>query len=394
MLALAMVVGVVTGCAKEEVPVETPTPTVTATATAVPTPVPTPTPEPTPEPVLYGSGLQHAYSGQIATDEEYLYYSTYDKWLSFNDVLYFTGSELGKIYRVKKDGSEVITIWEGYCYSLNLYGDYIYFAATEFDENSGWGDNKLYRIKKDGTDLSELDFDGNRIGILIIANDYLYYTDSNQTKYRKINLRNGEDTLIDEDYVNTSSANFNDDYDMVNVVDYAAGEYVGININSGNLLRMYANKVVYNDRLYYYGSDIEFVGKSFSMKTTEKGVFSVRIPIVDAQKDKQHVFEKLMGDEGKEFIIADDYLFYESSDEIFKYVSLSDGNTVIIGNVPHDYELAPIAGLDYGYFPKSHLLVYVFAAEPHKIYAIDMASTDKQPYVLADFSEESLNENN
>jgi hypothetical protein len=114
------------------------------------------------------SDLGNIMSGQyyFATDE-YIFYSSYD--------------ENGKshIYRTKKDGSDLKSIFDGFGWSLVVIDDWLYFSGNQGDVIDGT--YTIFRMRQDGTQLQNIN-DRYSYGMFLYGN-YLYYMRTNTGSY-------------------------------------------------------------------------------------------------------------------------------------------------------------------------------------------------------------------
>jgi hypothetical protein len=92
-----------------------------------------------------------------------------------NGWLYFSDRANSGLYKVKKDGSDKVKLFDQYASNINIAGDYIYFSDRE---------SHLNKIKVDGTGLTKLSDDMTK-SVTIIGNT-IYYNSSNSFNKMKI----------------------------------------------------------------------------------------------------------------------------------------------------------------------------------------------------------------
>lgn len=149
------------------------------------------------------SDLGNILNGQyyFATDK-YVFYSCFDE----NDKAH--------IYSVKKDGTDLKPIFDGFGWSLVVIDDWLYFSGNQGTAIDG--SYHLFRMKLDGSQVEKIN-DKYSYGMLLYG-DYLYYVQSSSTS---------EGTMS----INRSSLN---------------GE------NKQMLFPNGLSPLVYKDKLYYY----------------------------------------------------------------------------------------------------------------------------------------------
>jgi hypothetical protein len=105
----------------------------------------------------------------VASDDDPLYINVLNGW-----VYYRNGSESGKIYKIKVDGTERTKLTDDSSTGLLVVGDWLYY-------NNQTERGKIYKIKVDGTERTKL-VDDQASAINVIG-DWIYYqnvTDNNK----------------------------------------------------------------------------------------------------------------------------------------------------------------------------------------------------------------------
>jgi len=103
--------------------------------------------------------------GLIAKKDDYVYYSE--------------SSDLGKLYRAKSVGEEIIKISDDSVSFINIFEDYVYY--TNISDN-----NCIYRIKLDGTGRKKLTSTG--FVNTIVQDGWIYCTDDENLNIYKISV--------------------------------------------------------------------------------------------------------------------------------------------------------------------------------------------------------------
>lgn len=89
------------------------------------------------------------------------------------DWIYFANSSsYNSIYKMRKDGTSNTKLYDGYCSSINVIGDWIYFS----------NDYKLCKIKTNGTEYTKIS-DENIYNFSIIG-DWVYFTNNGLIKMK------------------------------------------------------------------------------------------------------------------------------------------------------------------------------------------------------------------
>ncbi|MDP4146319.1 MAG: DUF5050 domain-containing protein [Bacillota bacterium] len=114
------------------------------------------------------------------------------------DWLYFTNkSGFNSLYKVRKDGTSMTKLYDGYISNLNVVGEWIYFS----------NDYKLCKIKTDGSGYTQLN---NDIGInLSVVGDWIYYDLAEG--FCKIKTDGSQKVKLSDDHI----AEFNIDGDWI-----------------------------------------------------------------------------------------------------------------------------------------------------------------------------------
>ncbi|MFZ5597101.1 MAG: DUF5050 domain-containing protein [Bacillota bacterium] len=106
--------------------------------------------------------------------------------------LYFGGDRL---YRMPLDGSEPEVLNENEAMNVNVMGDWIY--CTSHDSA---GKNKIYRVSTDGNIRMSVS-DEDVLGVMQVADGWIYYTSSGDGKLYKIRTDGTEKTPVGDDQV-------------------------------------------------------------------------------------------------------------------------------------------------------------------------------------------------
>jgi putative cell wall-binding protein len=125
----------------------------------------------------------------IVTSGDWIYYIT------------IVDSGDSEVHRVKKDGTGLTKLYAASNIDfLNVSGEYLYFEATDLNEESG----NIVRIKKDGTNYSTISDDIAEY--INVSGDWVYYSNlSDNNKLYKIKIDGTGKTKINDDdamYIN------------------------------------------------------------------------------------------------------------------------------------------------------------------------------------------------
>lgn len=161
-------------------------------------------------------------SSPIAVSGNWIYYATVqsynspDERMMAEDISMITG-EYG-IYRIRTDGSEQTQLSPLVCHGLNVADDWLYFL----DSN-----DSLYKIRTDGGEATLLSEEACRF--INVVEDRIYYILAGDNGIYEMRTDGSENTRISGDY--TSYLNVSGDfmyYSDFTFEDYAIGEDTGL----------------------------------------------------------------------------------------------------------------------------------------------------------------------
>lgn len=138
---------------------------------------------------LDGSNCEQIYDKNAASG---VTINVVDGWIYFFDC---DLNNKGHIYKMKTDGSDLQSIFDGRADYMIVDGDWIYFQNY-------YEDRALYKMKKDGSDLQLILDQG--ISALNVVDNWIYYTGwSGNTGLYKIKIDGTENQMLCSDRANS-----------------------------------------------------------------------------------------------------------------------------------------------------------------------------------------------
>jgi len=131
--------------------------------------------------------------------EDWIYYINLDDAVDYKYVSEMSGEfqdyKMGKIYKIKKDGSNKTRITDDGADSLNVYDNWIYYSngndgESVTSEGDSWYSGKLYKINTEGKEKYKL-FDSTCDNINV-TKDWIYFRDSGKKCISRISKESNE----------------------------------------------------------------------------------------------------------------------------------------------------------------------------------------------------------
>ena len=172
---------------------------------------------------LDGSSCEQIYDKNAASGYTI---NVVDGWIYFFDR---DLNDKGHIYKMKTDGSDLQSIFDGKVDYMIVYGEWIYFQ--NYKENRA-----LYKMKKDGSDLQLIL--NQEISALNVVDDWIYYAEWGDNKgLCKIKIDGTENQML-----------CSDNATRIHIID----DYIYYRINGDRTKSLYQIKTDGSERKVFY----------------------------------------------------------------------------------------------------------------------------------------------
>lgn len=205
-------------------------------------------------------------------------------------IYFLNKTSYNSLYKVKKDGTKLTKLYDGYITSLNVVGDWIYFS----------NDNKLCKIRTDGSEFSKIS-DDNTIKLQVIGQEIYYESNG----INKININGTEKTKLTNDEVcefivlgaNIYYSNISDNNKLYKI-GTDGGSKVKLNEDSCNFINLS------NDSIYYKNNNDKKIYKVNINGTGKKVICKYEVNMFNLYENK--IYYEYWGYGGRLFKIDTD----------------------------------------------------------------------------------------
>ncbi len=274
---------------------------------------------------FFYKGLANSFNGAyLDQDSEWIYYCNP---LDDNAIL----------YKIKKDMTDKIKLYNKKVSNITIYNDFIYFSQ----------DTSIFKINKDGCSLQEIINTniGETIYEMCIYNDYIYYTDdlpygslykikidgSNKIKVSNnspmyLNIYNNYIYYAGQDYTDDSTGIYKIDLNGNDEEKILNGDIDSLNIYNNNI---YFTNSVDNSNLFKMSVDCKTKNIILNKKVSNLNIFKDWMYYIDVSDNDSLYKLKLDGTEVTKLekslctniLVFSDYIYYEDilKEKIFQF---------------------------------------------------------------------------